>query len=44
MHDQIFWSADLSAFSPFQRVVSAVVSSVVVGAVLLAVFATTLAA
>lgn len=44
MHDQVFWSADLSAFSPFQRVTSAVVSSLVVGGLLLAVFATALVA
>jgi hypothetical protein len=30
MHDQIFWSADRDAFSPFQRVTSAVVSSLII--------------
>jgi hypothetical protein len=41
MHDQVFWTADLSAFSPFQRVSSVIVSALIVGGILFGLFATT---
>lgn len=40
MHDQFFWTADVSAFSPFQRAVSAVAAWVVVSGLLFGAFAT----
>jgi hypothetical protein len=40
MHDQIFWSADVSAFSPFQRATSLIASVLLVGGILLALVAT----
>lgn len=40
MHDQVFWTASREAFSPFQRASSALVSAVIVGGIVLALFAT----
>jgi hypothetical protein len=41
MHDQIFWTADRDAFSPFQRASSVIVSALIVGGLLFGLFATT---
>jgi hypothetical protein len=40
MQDQVFWTADLSAFSPFQRAVSVVAAWVVVGGLVFGAVAT----
>ena len=40
MQDQDFWTANLSAFSPFHRAVSVVAAWVVVGGLLFGVLAT----
>ena len=39
MHDQVFWTADLSAFSQIQRASSLIVSTVIVGGILFDLFA-----
>lgn len=39
MQDQIFWTANLEAFSPFQRVSSLVISSLLLGVLLFGAFA-----
>lgn len=40
MQDQVFWTANLSAFSPFHRAISVIAAFVVAGGLLFGVLAT----